>query len=183
MSYTEIYKFKKDGNAYIIGETKNSWRGAMAVWDILEQKYLPPFFPDWAFAKDKSYSRSSEMSKDDGGAMKEVWELYNGDKITASEKITLGTTFDNVIVMKNDIPKVIEAFRNFEGQTSLKEQADILEHALNDDDLMAVAWNQTSVNGDSWANYGGYDTLAEEDIPYNILTQDKHWDLFQPNED
>lgn len=29
MSYTEIFAFGKDGNAYMAGAAHNSWRGAM----------------------------------------------------------------------------------------------------------------------------------------------------------
>ena len=45
---------------------------------------------------------------------------------------------------------------------------------------MAVAWNQTSVNGDAWIN----DTEKDKDDswkPYNIKKQNKHWDLFAPD--
>lgn len=182
MSYTEIYKFKKDGNATMLAETKNAWRGAMAVWNILDKKYLPPFMPDWAKAlgeTNKEYYRSSDMM---GKGLKEVWGLYDGDKISETDKIVLGSTFDNVVVMKEDLPKLIEAFRNFEGETSLKEQADIFEQALKDDDLLAVAWNQTSVNGDAWqSDETGKDEDDEEVyLPYNILTMEKHWNLFEP---
>ena len=83
--------------------------------------------------------------------------------------------------MKKDLPKLIEAFRNFEGETSLKDQADILEKALSDDDLLAVAWNQTSVNGGAWesGNIGKNEDGEEAYLPYNILTMEKHWDLFE----
>ena len=39
MSYTEIYGLTND-SVVCIGETKNSWRGAVAVWTMLEKKYL-----------------------------------------------------------------------------------------------------------------------------------------------
>ena len=49
---------------------------------------------------------------------------------------------------------------------------------LSSDNCIAVGWNQTSVNGDTWKNYGGYDEEKDECIPYNCLTMNKHWYLF-----
>ena len=184
MSYTEIYKFTKSGNATMFAETRNAWRGAMAVWNIMDEKYLPRFIPNWAvrLGEDltKRYHRTSDMGSSGGGAIKEIWDLYKSDKVSETDKIVLGSTFDNVIVYKKDIPKLVETFRKFEGETSLKEQADILEEAFKKDkNLIAVAWNQTSVNGDAWIN----DTEKDKDDnwkPYNIKKQNKHWDLFAP---
>lgn len=187
MSYTEIYKFKKNGNAELLGETRNAFRGAMAVWNIMDSRYLPPFVPDWAKRlgeTDKTYNRSSDMFGPGGGALKEVWGLYRNDKVSEVDKIVLGSTFDNIIVMKKDLPKLINAFRAFEGETSLKEQADLIEESLKTDkNLIAIAWNQTSVNGDTWSNFGGYDNKKEEDKPYNILKMDRHSDLFEGDEE
>ena len=180
MSYTEIYKFGKDGNAELFAEVKNSFRGAMAVWNILEKKYLPKYIPEWAMGDtSREYSRSSDFF---GKALKEVWDLFYSDKISENDKVVLGSTFDNVIVMRNDIPMLIESFRCFEGETSLKEQSNIIERIYNDNKtFIAIAWNQTSVNGDAWES--DEIMLDEEDeefyLPYNILKENKHWNLFE----
>jgi hypothetical protein len=180
MSYTEIYKFKKDGNAECFAEVKNAFRGAMAIWTNVEKRYLPKYIPTWAMGDtSKEYSRTSDFT---GGGLKEVWALFDSDKISETDKIVLGSSFDNVVVMKEDLPKLIEAFRNFEGETSLKEQADLIENAFkNDDDLLAIAWNQTSVNGDAWeSNETGLDGDGDEiHLPYNLLKHDKHCNLFE----
>lgn len=179
MSCTELFKFNKIGEAEYLGEVKNSFRGAMAVWDILDRKYLSPLpKPFWMEQTDydqRGYSRICEMSNPQ--IIKEIWNLFNDKKISRCDEIVLGTTFDNVVVMRENINEVIKAFEEFDGETSLKLQAEILKEALNDDDLIAVAWNQTSVNSDNWCNYS-YDDDTDESIPYNILTQDKHWSLF-----
>lgn len=184
MSYTEIYKFKNDGNAVMIAEVKNAFRGAMAVWGVVEEKYLPPLpKPNWMNQSDYNERGYSRCSASLGGAnsLKEVWDLFNGDKLSEVDKIVLGSTFDNVVVMKNDLHKLVKAFREFGGETSLKEQADVLEKCLSDDDLLAVGWNQTSVNADSWTSDElGKDEEGEQVIlPYNINTMDKHWSLFE----
>lgn len=180
MSYTEIYKFKKDGNAECFAEVKNAFRGAMAIWTNVEKRYLPKYIPTWAMGDtSKEYSRTSDFM---GGGLKEVWALFDTDKISETDKIVLGSSFDNVVVMKDDLPKLIEAFRNFQGETSLKEQADLIENAFkNDDDLLAIAWNQTSVNGDAWqSDETGLDEYGDEIyLTYNLLKHDKHWNLFE----
>ena len=177
MSSTEIYYFNKDGNAEDLGQVRNSWRGAMAIWNILDDKYLPPFVPEWAKILGKTedkYHRSSDMV---GNALKEVWALYNSDNISEIDKIVLGSTFDYVVVKKENIDKLLDAFEKFEGETSLKEQSKLIRDSI-DENTMAIGWNQTSVNGDTWVNYGGYDEKKDIYLPYNLNSMDKHWYLF-----
>ena len=196
MSYTEIYAFDKAGLPRLYGEVHNSWRGAMAVWNIMEDRHLPPFVPEYIkFCnwyrpgmtaeeiearngfKPRRTAPSLSNGKDNDPA-REIWNLVDNPEIPEHEKIVLYTTFDNCLVRAENLPAVIAAFRQFEGETSLKEQADILQGAADDPEIIAVGWNQTSVNGDSWYNAGGYDEEAEESLPYNCLTGDKHYGLF-----
>lgn len=161
MSCTEIYGFDKDGNAYCQTEVKNAWRGAMAIWNALGERYLP---------LGKSIFNNERM--------RQIWSLYDSSNISNTDKICLGTTFDKVLIKREDIPDVVEAFRDFDGDTSLKEQADILEEMFKDGDCIAVGWNQTSVTCENWENFGGYDEEKDESIPYNCLTGTEHWYLF-----
>ena len=173
MSYTEIYKFGKDGNCVFLDETKNSHRGAMAVWRHLEKKYLPPYVPSYlasmpeSFRKERAdwdYTRFSSSTDDE---LKEFWNLVDEDRVDMTDKIVLSSTYDNVVVMREDIPTLLEAYRAFGGDTSLKEQADIIEKFLmSDDDLIAIAWNQTSVNSSPWETWK---PNAEEPTPYNLF--------------
>jgi hypothetical protein len=182
MSYTELFKFKKNGDAEDLGEVHNAWRGAMAVWKIMEDRYLPPYMPEWARGDtSKTYSRTSGFGEDN--PLKEVWALGTREDVSEVDKIAMGTTYDNVIVSRENIQKVIDSFNAFEGETSLPEQAKLLEEALKDEDMIAVSWNQTSVCGDNWTNIGGYNEEEDEYTPYNILKQDEHWELFQEDEE
>lgn len=174
MSYTEIFAFNKQGEALGLANVKNAWRGAMAIWTTLEDRYLPENRPY------KDMGKMSRMSSPNINDQKEVWGLVKDDRLSEDEKIVLASTFDNVIVMKEDFPRLIEAFRNFVGQTSLKEQADILHLAMGDDDIIAIGWNQTSVNCDTWATNGPYNEETDESSPYNIFKQTEHWNLFEP---
>ena len=181
MSYTEIYKFGKDGNAENLGEVRNAFRGAMAVWMEMEKRYLSPYpKPMWmddADYKERGYSRTSaSMGLPMGGKspMQEIWDLGDIERVSKQEKIVMLSTLDNVIVMRENIEELREAFESFDGETSLKEQAEIIKEALTDEDVIAVAWNQTSVNADVWTYYDE----DEEYSQYNILTGEKHWKLF-----
>lgn len=159
MSYTEIFKFKEDGNAEMIAEIHNAHRGAMAIWVELGKKYNTPFS---LFSPQK------------------VWGLQNKN-IDITDKICLLSTFDNVVIKKENLNRLISAFRDFSGNTSLKEQADVIENEFKKhNNLLGIAFNQTSVNGDNWeSGFGSFDEDNQEYLPYNILEDnDRHWFLF-----
>lgn len=198
MSYTEIYAFDKEGNAFLADEVHNAWRGAMAIWDILENKYLPPYIPNYIkscywyrpnITKEELKTflgyepKRTTPSFGSDNPTKEIWELADNPEIPINERIVLFTTFDNCLVKKENIGRVIKAFREFEGETSLKEQADILERLSKNENVIAVGWNQMSVCADTWSNCGGYDEEKDKCIPYNCLTGDKHYWLFDELEE
>ncbi len=164
MSYTEIFSFDKDGNANFAGEVSNAWRGAMAVWNIMQKRYIP---------------RKEGMRS----IMQDVWDLAGNPQIPEHERIVLFTTFDHCLVKRDNAQKVIDAFRKFEGDTSLPEQADIIEELIRNDNCIAIGWNQTSVNTTTWGNAGGYDEEKDISIPYNCLTGDAHFWLFEDNDE
>lgn len=185
MSYTEIFKFNKVGDAESVAEIRNAHRGAMSIWIILEEKYLPSLpQPTWAnhVTDDRKYwSRtSSALFLEEGDhPMAPIWKLFDDDRMSRKEKIVLGSTFDNVIVLKKNLKELVEAFESFEGETSLIEQANELKKLLNED-IEAIGFNQTSVIGDTWTNKGGFDEETEEYLPYNILKEEgQHWELFK----
>lgn len=150
MSYTEIYRVTPKGNTRFEGEIHNAFRGAMAVWKYLEEKYLPPFF-----LHGQKFNRMF-------GEMQEVWDLSKDQRLSEAERICLLSTFDNVMVLKEDIPKLCAAFREFAGETSLPEQATLIE-TIPKDNMWGIVWNQTSVNGD----------LPGKNV------KDKAWSLFE----
>lgn len=187
MSCTEIYGFDQNGDAYFYDEVKKSFRGAMAIWARLEEKYLPPYVPEFArsrgietaedFERKHGYKPSRCIAILERDAMKEIWDLATSEKIPETDKICLHTTFDKCLVKKEDIPKIITAFQEFDGETSLREQAAILERMYADENCIAVGWNQTSVCADTWANIGEYDE-EECRIPYNCIRGQEHYWLF-----
>lgn len=152
MSYTEIYRISKVKKTKLVGEIRNSFRGAMAVWNSLDKKYLPPFT-----------KYGMPFSRTIGEEIKEIWGLVDDVRVSETEKICLLSTFDNVYVLRNDIPRLIKAMREFPHEASLPEQADIIEKLIIDRNCWAVCWNQTSVNGD---------------IPGDRIS-DRYWNLFE----
>ena len=166
MSSTVIYAFDREGNACKEIGIRNAWRGAMSVWDIMESRHLPPY-----------YMQGIKLRRVICGAAaaNEVWALADNKEIPEHERIVMLTTMDKCLVKKENLPKVIEAFRKFDGITSLPEQADILEKLLADDNCIAVGWNQTSVSSSFWFKYN---EETGKITPYNCLTMNDHFWLF-----
>ena len=191
MSTTEIYVFGKDGFARYYAETRNAWRGAIAIWSFLEEKYLPPYIPDYVTGCNWFYpsttpqevekrlgykpTRLSPTFKKGNNPTQEIWDLADDLRLSRHERIVLHTTFDHCLVKKEDIPVVVKAFRTFEGETSLPEQADILDHIAQEDDVIAVGWNQTSISADNWGCFGDYNQEEGDYLPYNCLHPSERW--------
>lgn len=157
MSYTEMFGFDKNGDAYYLEDIENAWRGGMAIWNILYEKYFGEKFPMFG-----------------SGGFENLNKKF--DIMPEHEQIALQTTYDFALVKRENFSQVVDAFRKFEGETSLKEQADVIEEALNNENCIAIGWNQTSVNDDNWVCYD-YDEDKDESIPYNINKGNKHWFL------
>lgn len=178
MSSTELYGFDEKGDCAISGYVKNAFRGAMAIWAILERKYLPSLKkPIWAdLVEERDYwSRTYSTGDSHLNLMKQIWDLFNDERLTKKEKIVLGTTFDTVLVKGEDIDELIDAFKTFEGETSLKEQAAVLEE-FKSKGVTAIGFNQTSVCSNQWHIYS--DDENEEGRPYNYNKDSNHFWLF-----
>lgn len=140
MSCTKIFKFDKQGNSEGIREVKNSWRGSPTIWEIMGNKYC-----------------GHGASMFGIGKMREIWTLVDNPDVPTAERIVLFTTLDKCLVKKENLEKVIGAFREFEGNTSLSEQADILEELLSDDNCIAIGWHQNSISCEQWFDYNCLD--------------------------
>ena len=188
MSSTVIIGFDESGKALEdeLGSVPNSWRGAPAVWQYMEETYLPPYFPEWvdeaeramgaeAFFERHRY-KPSRISSFNPDALEEIVNLAYDKSVPEDERISLASTFDWVAVRREEIPRIIEAFRNFPARTSLPEQAAVLEEALDFPDLSAVGWIQTTVCCDLWQ--GEYDEETDESMPYDLAVNDDHVWLF-----
>lgn len=178
MSCMEITFFGKIGKPKFDTDIRNSWRGAMAVWNTLEDRYLPPFMPEWAKrigTPGDTYHRMASSNPDDAKA---IWALWKDERLSETDRICLASTFDWVIVLRKDVPELLKAFREFKGETSLPEQADAIEKGFEDKEIVAVGWNQTSVSENHWHSHK-YNKMTEESYPYNLKRHKEHWSLFE----
>jgi len=182
MSYTEITFFGKDGLVAHEDEIKNSWRGAMAVWCYMEEKYLPEYIPDWIKKHPHLHKEGKKYHRINGATdqeQKEIWNIVNLDSIDRKHQIVMMSTYDKVVVKKENFVELIESFRAMEFESSLNEQADIIEKTLDDDNIIAVGWNQTSVCSSDWdCDPNGEEDDEGEYPPYNLHEHKGHWFLF-----
>lgn len=184
MSTTDIYRFNKEGYAQYYDCSQNSWRHAMAVWGILEEKYLPPYIPNFAkgigittveeFERRNGYKPCRICAPLDEKSYEEIWDLVDNDAVSEVDKICLYTTLDDCLIRKEEIPRVVAAFRKFEGETSLGEQADILEALYKEEDCIAVGFSTSIIS--RWLYYREGENNDEE--TYNCLTGKEHYWLF-----
>lgn len=159
MSTTNLHAITKKGDFEIYARVNNSWLGGMRVWNVLNERY--------------------EFYENMFDQYKRTWGSFRKGIYQNFEDITLGSTFDRVYVKKEDFEELCKAFKEFEsfhGGTNLVEQAEIIEKMSTDDNVVGVAWCQTSVCDDMW-DYE-YDEDNDKVIPYNMHKGEKHWDLF-----
>lgn len=187
MSQIIIYRFRKDGTAVKHAWFMNAWKGSVAIWQALEQKYLPPYVPEFAMRKwwyrpgmttqelaEKLHFAPSRTGVGTGSAIQEIWDLADNPQVSEDDRIVLLTTLDNMLLRKENIPRAAAAFRNFEGETSLPRQAEILEQLAAMEDCIAVGWCQNSVVSEDWSSCGGYDGRTQRVLPYNCITMNNH---------
>ncbi|HHP5492985.1 hypothetical protein ACTG16_21840 [Aeromonas sp. 23P] len=136
MTATLIYAVKQDEPPVLIGETENSFRGAMYVWNDIAVRYFDlEYFPHF-----------------DDGMQRRIWNAGNEKPLTEAELIVLASTMDKAVVSHCGIDKLVAAFNEYAAYneySSFKEQAALIG-AASIDDGYAVAWNQTSVCSDCW---------------------------------
>lgn len=158
MSETELYAVYKNGDVKYYEGVNNSWLGGMHVWNTLNEKYG---FNEGLF---------TGFEKTFGSFNKGRYENY--------EDIVLGSTFDHVLVKKENFNQLIDNFKLYIENTNggnFSKQIEVIKQMKNDGDIIAVGWCQTSVTGDLWDEY---DEETGENSPYNINEGDKHWYLF-----
>ena len=168
MSYTEMYKVDRDGNVHHAAEFHNSHRGAWLVWKQMCERYL--------------HKDAVMLIMEPGnGGMQEVWDLWKAPRVLRQHRIVMASTFDRVMVRRDNLLRLIEAIeeyaKDFDPGTLLA-QARKLQELVQDDDVIAVCWNQTSVNCNPWWVYDGDDEL-DEGRSYNVNADENHWFLFE----
>lgn len=157
MSCTEMYVVDSDGDVILHKEFSNSHRGAMMVWRQIAENM--GFNVDFPFLV--------------GDGIQKVWNIWKDNTAPLSHRIVMASTFDNVMVKRENLPNLIEAIEEYSKAFDpghLLSQAATLRELTNDDQVAAICWNQTSVNCNPW--------MDDEGEPYNINSGLRHWFLF-----
>ena len=168
MSYTEIYQVPEKGEIIEYKEFYNSSRGAMLIWRCMAERYLPPRYD---YLSDSPWAYYTGGSK----GYEEIWALAKDIRIPPEHRITLISTFDYLMVKRENIQLFADSFRKFTKDfgdkmehSSLLEQAEALEELLKDKKTYAVCWLQTSVCSDLWQVFIP-DELPEDKDDYDEI--------------
>lgn len=156
MSYTTLLGIAEDYSIIELAEYRNSHLGGSTIWNCyakyLGLEYIPMF------------------------DMTEFWDVWKLKEVPLFEKIVLLSTYDRVYVSKGNLPKLIEAFVQFDKTYENNHIASYMKDIENNKDkLIGVAWHITSITDNPWYNW---DEEKEEYIPINIKESEKAWELF-----
>lgn len=176
MSRTEIYAVVEDGNIEFEAEISNSYRGAMHVWTALAVKYglVKPGEEGYLLIRP--------------GLMDQVWKLRDDERLSWWERVVLLSTFDKVVILRDDLPRAIEAFRAWAGANVIintngaQEASSIGAQGLTFKRMLergfrGACFNQTSVCANPWWVYDNSGD-EEEGRPFNIDRDTEWWSLF-----
>jgi len=158
MSYTSMCALNAQGELLQEFTFKNAFHGAMHVWASVQKRH----FPDDQLLSDETLQRVWDTSKDQA---QPTWL-----------RVTMLSTFDEVLVRPADLATVAGAYREFArqfGPGSLLDQATGLETLAGLPDLHAVGWCQTSVIDNPWLRRDESGESRAFDFE-----ADPHWFLF-----
>ncbi len=172
MSRTELYIVKKEGNLELFKEFGNSHRGAALLWDNLAKKYF-----------NTSYGRMMWDDKE----MEKIWRLDQDPKVPKELKILLISTFDHMLIKKENFEKFIIACEEVYQQDYLEEMGhfkkypSVLLEILKYIDCIGIGWNRTSVCSGVWDEYDSCKHCDNGTIrrDYNIFKDKDHKFLFE----
>ena len=164
MSRTDMYVVRKSGDVTFRKDYQNSHGSAPAVWTYLWDKYIrEPSDPDW-----KTWLTDADS----------LWALAKDSRLDDTDRIALVFTFDRLIFGRKTWPRLVEVLkesyqRSFKNGyvNHLSTIAEDIEQLKDEEDIIGVCFNMTSISCDFWTVYEEED---EESRTYNINTDDKH---------
>lgn len=164
MSYCAIIVFQ-DNKPARYREFHNAWGGHAYIWDRLYNRFLKN--PDVEY--DSWLGNSSAL-----------WDLAKRDDIPLFMRAVHAATFDRAIVDCENLPQFIQHLREFleffgsgDKVCHLKAWADFIQEHL---DVQAIGFYGTSVSNDLWQKW---DEDKEEEIPYDLSSGDKHFEVYE----
>ena len=147
MSYTELFYITPKKQVVAYAEFKNSHRGAAFVWANLWKEYCKERIEEIKLTM--HFEPYSPVTEDDS---KLLWGLWKKQDVPEYSRAVLGSTFDNVILEKEHFQRFYDdvlKYAEFYAAGSLIQQAQTILK-LSKKNIIGVAWNQTSVNGDGY---------------------------------
>lgn len=169
MSRTEIYAVAPEtGDVELEAEISNSWRGAMLIWTTLAEKY------------GITNPGEGHMLMLREPLLQQLWGLSVDDRLAWWERVILLTTFDRVVILRDDFGRLIEACEQWSANVgdagSIPEQGGcfrLIEH--HERPFRGICFNQTTVSQSHWWRYADGD---DEGRPYNVDVDTDWWSLF-----
>jgi len=170
MSVMTMYKVPEKGEVEEVKTFRNSTIFGMVIWVEMCERYF----------HDRSWYTHGES-----GAL---WKLAKDPRVSETDRIVLATTFDRVMVKKENFPRLIEAMKKWadvnDGYNHIGGVIECLEELQQDNSCHAVCWWLTSSSDNPW-KVRDYDEEDEYDDPhyYDISKADTkencyHWFLF-----
>ena len=166
MSRTTLYGFGADGTIERHIEFSNSSGSASRVWDSLAVKYL-----DW-----EPFTWVNHRAEP-------LWKLWKHLHVPEQQRAVLLSTFDRATVAAGNFVRMAEAFEAFDAALPTKPEYSnhlpVIAETLRQwagGELIAAAWQQTSVSEDLWYPWNA-DT--EESESYNLLSGTDHFEVFE----
>jgi hypothetical protein len=175
MSYVTIYAVQAGGDVTEIANASNNHVAAPLVWRALGAKYgyLDPQSHPYFLA--------------DPG-IEVMWAEWPSPKMSHTENVLLGSTFDNVWVARDALPELIKGWEKFLDQYirthKLDDRAAVgiiaaLREAHENATVRGVAFNMCSANESPWVVE---DEDGDDCLPFNIDTppaDTRAWELTQ----
>lgn len=165
MSRTELYIVKNTGELELYKEFGNSHRGASLLWQNLGDKYLDGL---------KWYNEKQ---------MGMLWKLDRDPRVSREEKILLISTYDHELIKKENLEQFVDACEKvyFHDNGHFKEYPEVMKEIMKLKDVIAIGWNQTSVNCGVWDVYDDCKHCDTGTIQrdYNVLKDKDHQFLFE----
>jgi len=161
MSYTVLYGLDSKKELEELGEYTNSHLAAPTIWNVLARH----------IGRDRlSYGM-------DESEMKAFWAVWKLPVVPVFEKIVMLSTYDNAYVSKENIPKLLDAYKEFiktfpDVNTHIPSYIADIEKA---DNLNGLCWWTSSIGEDPWFEWDDED----EEVQYDFNSGDKHWELFE----
>ncbi len=164
MSYCELVEIRK-GKASGGFEFMNSRGGSARIWASLYNRYLlNPEIPYDGWINDRS---------------NRLWRLANDSQIWFGDRAVLASTFDYALVFQEDFKRHAFNLRSFASRfpsgrcvCHLIEWAKVYESSP----AQAIGIYGTSVGDNLWQPW---DEELDESVPYDLVTGDRHLDIYK----